>query len=154
MTSNATTVEDYLKGLPEERKVAIGQLRTAILKNLPKGFEEGIGYGMIVYYVPHSLYNEGYHGDPSLPLPYINIASQKNFIAIYSSVVYAKKEISDWFHKAYHERTGKKPDMGKGCIRFRNPAQIPTDLIGELASKMTVKEWIDVYEIIFRKKKI
>jgi hypothetical protein len=152
MTSNAKIVKEYLLELPEERKVAVDQLRAAILKNLPEGFEEGMGYGMIGYYVPHSLYPAGYHCDSSLPLPYMNIASQKNFIAVYSLLVYAKKEILDWFLKAYRERTGKKPDMGKSCIRFKNPDIIPFDLIGELASKMTVKEWIHLYESVFLKK--
>ncbi len=146
MTSEAKTVDLYLKELPEERKEPILRLREVILKNLPKGFEEGMGYGMIAYYVPHSRYPNGYHCDPKLPLPFMNLASQKNFIALYSMTLYSNKELLDWFQGAHQKTVGKKPDMGKSCIRFKNMKTIPYELIGTLASKVSVEDWIRLYE--------
>lgn len=127
------------------------ELRKVIAKNLPKGFSETMAYGMIAYVVPHSLYPDGYHCDPKTPLPFINIASQKNFIAVYHMGIYADKKLLDWFSKEYPKHSKTKLDMGKSCIRFKKPDQIPFKLIGELASKMTVKEWIALYEKAFRK---
>lgn len=146
MQSKATTVEEYLETLPEERKDAISKLRKTMLKNLPKGFKEGMGYGMLAYVVPHSLYPNGYHCDPKLPLPFINIASQKNFIAVYHMGVYADKKLLDWFTAQYPKHTKAKLDMGKSCIRFKKEEDIPFELIGELAGKMTPKQWVDLYE--------
>jgi len=146
MQSKATTVESYLNDLSEERKDVINQLRKVILKNLPKGFAEGMGYGMIGYFVPHSIYPNGYHCDPKQPLPFLSMASQKNFIALYHMGIYMNPALMDWFTAEYSKRVKGKLDMGKSCIRFKKMDQIPFDLIGELASKMTVKEWIDCYE--------
>lgn len=151
MTSNAKTPDAYLDQLPEERKVAMGKLRKRILDNLPDGFEETMNYGMIGYVVPHKLYPDGYHCDPKLPLPFMNIASQKNFIAVYNSAIYAKKEIFDWFVSEYPKYCKNRPDMGKSCIRFKKLDDIPYQLIGELASKMSVSEWIRLYEISIKK---
>ena len=146
MQSKATTIESYLNDLSEERKDVINQLRKVILKNLPKGFAEGMGYGMIGYFVPHSIYPNGYHCDPKQPLPFLSMASQKNFIALYHMGIYMNPDLMDWFTAEYAKRVKGKLDMGKSCIRFKKMEQIPFDLIGELASKMTVKEWIDCYE--------
>ena len=132
--------------LPEDGQAPIKKLREIIKKNLPKGFEETISYGMIGYVVPHSIYPDGYHCTPELPLPFMSIASQKNFIAVYSSSVYATKEFYDWFVNQYPKHCKRKLDMGKSCIRFRYIDEIPYELIGELASKMTVEEWIAIYE--------
>lgn len=152
MQSKAKTPEEYLESLPEDRKVAIQELRKEILKNLPNGFAEEMSYGMLGYVVPLSLYPQGYHCDPKLPLPFMNIASQKNFIAIYHMGVYADKKLLDWFTKEYAKAMGKtKLDMGKSCMRFKKPEQIPYKLIGELASKITPKEWISIYEKNFKK---
>lgn len=93
MQSKATTVEEYLASLPKDRKDAVSKLRKEIKKNLPKGFEEGMTYGMIGYVIPHSLYPKGYHCDPKQAFPFINIASQKNFVAVYHMGVYANKEL-------------------------------------------------------------
>ncbi len=152
MTSKATTVADYINELPEDRKAAITQLRNIFSKKLPKGFQEQMSYGMIGYVVPHSIYPGGYHCDPKLPLPFMNIASQKNFIAVYHMGIYANPKLLQWFTDTYAKQAKGKLDMGKSCMRFKKPDQIPFDLFGELATKMTVKEWIELYESAFRKK--
>src|SRR5258708_4649818 len=118
MTSKATTVDQYLAELPEDRRAAISAVRDAILKNLPKGYEEGMQYGMIGYYVPHSVFPAGYHCDPKQPLPFAHLASQKNYMAVYLMGVYGDSPHSKWFVDAY-KRTGKKLDMGKACVRFK-----------------------------------
>ncbi len=146
MQSTATTPEEYVNSLPEDRKKAIAELRKVIRKNLPKGFSEMMGYGMLGYAVPHSLYPDGYHCDPKQPLPFMGMASQKNFIAVYHMGIYADKKLFKWFTEEFPKHSEKKLDMGKSCIRFKNPEHIPYKLIGELASKMTPKEWIAVYE--------
>ena len=141
----ATTVNEYITSLPEERKAAITKLRKTIKANLPKGFEEGIGYGMIGYVVPHSLYPKGYHCNPKLPVPFINIGSQKNYIAMHHMGLYASKTLLDWF-VAEFEKVPSKLDIGKGCVRFKKPEEIPFELIGELVKKVTVKQWIEIME--------
>ena len=146
MQSKATSTEQYLKELPPDRQEAMSKLRKEILKNLPKGFKEEMSYGMIGYVVPHTLFPRGYHCDPKLPLPFMNIASQKNFIAVYHMGVYADKNLLDWFVKEYAKSTTAKLDMGKSCIRFKKMETIPYKLIGELSGKMTVADWINKYE--------
>jgi hypothetical protein len=153
MQSKAATPEEYLQSLPEDRKNAMTELRKVILTNLPKGFKEGMGYGMLGYAVPHTLYPAGYHCDPKLPLPFMSVASQKNFIAVYHMGVYADPKLLKWFTDEYPKHSKTKLDMGKSCIRFKKPDQIPFKLIGELASKMTVKEWIERYESAFKNRK-
>ena len=151
MQYQANTVEEYIDQIPEDRKSPIKKLRQTIKENLPKGFEEGILYKMIGYYVPHSLYPDGYHCDPQTPLPFINVASQKNFVALYHSGIYAKKELLDWFVAEYPKHCKYKLDMGKSCVRFKKMDDIPYDLIAELATKMTAEEWIDIYEKAIKK---
>ncbi len=146
MQSKATSVEAYIKELPADRQEAINKLRKVILKNLPKGFKEGMGYGMIGYVVPHTLYPKGYHCDPKLPLPFLSIASQKNAITLYHMGIYADPKLLDWFTKAYAKEVPGKLDMGKSCLRFKKPEAIPYRLIGELASRITPEEWIRLYE--------
>jgi hypothetical protein len=152
MKSTATTVEEYVASLPDERQAAINKLRTIVKKNLPKGFLETMNYGMIGYVVPHSKYPQGYHCDPTLPLPFMNIASQKNFIAVYHMGIYAYPPLLKWFSSEYPKHVKNKLAMGKSCMRFKKPEQIPFDLIGELASKMTPDKWIQTYEKAFKKK--
>jgi uncharacterized protein YdhG (YjbR/CyaY superfamily) len=152
MQSKATTVDAYLAELPEERQKAIAELRKVIKKNLPKGFQETMGYGMIGYVVPHSKYPAGYHCNPEQPLPFMNIASQKNFIAVYHMGVYADAKFLKWFTDAHAKASSKKLDMGKSCMRYKKAEDIPYKLIGELASKITVDEWIEKYENAFKKK--
>jgi uncharacterized protein YdhG (YjbR/CyaY superfamily) len=146
MQYKAVSADDYIAQIPEDRKAPIKKLRAAIKKNLPKGFKETIGYGMIGYCVPHSLYPAGYHCKPEDPLPFIGLASQKNFIAIYHMGIYASPELLKWFTEAYSKLKGKKLDMGKSCLRFKNADDIPYELIGELASKMSPEQWIKIYE--------
>ena len=151
MQSKATTPEQYLSELPEDRKEAMLKLRNAIKENLPQGFEEVISYGMLGYVVPHSIYPSGYHCNPKLPLPFINLASQKNFIALYHMGIYANKNLESWFVSEYPKHVKTKLDMGKSCIRFKKMEDIPFDFIGELAAKVSVEDWISNYEKAFRK---
>jgi hypothetical protein len=146
MQSKATTSEAYLTEIPEDRRKAFSKLRAVIKKNLPKGFKEEMHYGMIGFVVPHSKYPAGYHCDPKQPLPFMGIASQKNFIAVYHMGVYAIPELLKWFTAAHAKASPKKLDMGKSCIRYKKPEDIPFDLLGELASKMKPEDWIAVYE--------
>lgn len=146
MTSNATTPEAYINELPEERKAAIIKLRETIVSHLPKGFQEGMSYGMIGYVVPHTLYPSGYHCSPKLPLPFMSFASQKNFIALYHMGLYTNKELLDWFVAEYPKHSKYKLYMGKSCIRFKKIEAIPYQLIAELTQKMTPQEWINLYE--------
>lgn len=151
MRSEALTPLDYLDQLPEGRKAAMVHFRNIIVANLPAGFEEGMGYGMLGYFVPHTLYPAGYHCNPTLPLPFLNLASQKNFIALYHMGLYADPELIKWFIEAYPKHTTAKLDMGKSCIRFKNMETIPWALITELLTKMTPDHWISLYEKAFRK---
>lgn len=146
------TVSDYLINLPEERKETFNKLREVILINLPKGFEECINYGMIGYVVPHSIYKNGYHCDPKLPLPFMNIASQKNFIAIYHMGIYGNSDLMNWFLTEHKKHSNAKLDIGKSCIRFKKMNEIPIELIGKLVQQMSTTDWINQYEKLYRKK--
>lgn len=147
----AKTVDDYFKELPEDRKAPMNELRKVILKNLPKGFKECMAYGMVGYVVPLSMYPAGYHCDPSLPLGFMNIASQKNFIALYHMGIYGSPKLLKWFTDEYPKHSKAKLDMGKSCIRFKKPEQIPYKLVGELAAKITPEKWIEIYESHLKK---
>jgi uncharacterized protein YdhG (YjbR/CyaY superfamily) len=153
MQSNAATVKEYLASLPEDRIEAVTKLRNIIKKNLPKGFEECMSYGMIGYVIPHKIYPDGYHCTPNLPLPFMNIASQKNFVAMYHMGLYGDGALKTWFEEEYKKEVPAKMDMGKGCTRFKKMDQIPFKLIGELAKKITVKEYIEMYETNWKKSK-
>lgn len=151
MTSKATSVDQYINEVPEDRRTALQQLRAIILKNLPEGFQEEISYGMIGYVVPHSIYPKGYHCSPELPLPFMSFASQKNSINFYHMGIYAKPELYNWFVAEYPKHSKQKLDIGKSCFRIKKPENIPFELIGELARKMSVAEWIKTYEVAFNK---
>jgi len=153
MQSSAKTVEDYISQVPENQREAIIQLRTVILENIPEGYSEEMSYGMIGYVVPHSIYPKGYHCDAKLPLPFLNIAAQKNFIAVYHMGIYAKPELLKWFTEEFPKHSKLKLDMGKSCIRFKNVNHIPYTLIGELATTIKVADWISLYESTFLKNK-
>ncbi|KGO89962.1 DUF1801 domain-containing protein [Flavobacterium suncheonense] len=146
MQSSAKSTEDYLDSLPDDRKPAMEKLRNTIVKNLPKGFEETMSYGMLGWVVPHSMYPKGYHCDPKLPLPFLSIASQKNFIAVYHMGIYSDSNLLNWFTSEYPKHVKTKLDMGKSCIRFKKPDLIPFELIGELVQKMSPADWILKYE--------
>lgn len=152
MTSDAKNPDEYINSLPEDRKLYMEKLRNVILKNLPKGFQEGMGYGMMGYSVPHSIYPKGYHCKPTDPLPFMGMASQKNSINFYHMGIYANKELYDWFVAEYPKYSTRKLDMGKSCIRFKKFEEIPFDLIGELVTKISVEDWITTYESAFLKK--
>jgi hypothetical protein len=144
-------VQEILENLPEDRKDAVLKLHQTIVSNLPSGFEPGISYGMLGYVVPHSLYPAGYHCKPSEPLPFASLASQKNGISFYHMGLYADQSLMDWFIAEYPNHSSQKLDLGKSCIRFKKPDQIPFDLIGQLMQKMTAEEWISLYESMFKK---
>lgn len=146
MKIEAESVEEYLSKLHEDRKDALLKLRRVILDNIPDGFEETMLYSMPAYVVPHSRYPGGYHVNPETPLPFINFASQKNYVALYHSGVYADEDLLNWFRDEYPKHSKRKLDMGKSCIRFKKTDDIPYDLIGELVSKVTVDDWIATYE--------
>lgn len=145
MISSAQTPKEYMSQLPEERKAPMEKLRKTVLANLPAGFNEEMSYGMLGYVVPHSTFPRGYHCDPKLPLPFMSIASQKKFIALYHMGIYAEKELLDWFVSEYPKHCKFKLDMGKSCIRFKKIEDIPYELIAQLCQKMTVEEWIRIY---------
>ncbi|PKL79200.1 MAG: hypothetical protein CVV25_08870 [Ignavibacteriae bacterium HGW-Ignavibacteriae-4] len=146
MRIESNSPEEYISKLPDDRKEAMTKLRKTIKDNLPKGFKEVMSYGMIGYVVPHTLYPDGYHCSPELPLPFLSIASQKNFVALYHMGIYADKELLDWFVAEYPKYVKTKLDMGKSCIRFKKVETIPFDLIAELCTKMTAQQWINLYE--------
>lgn len=146
-----STISEYVNALPEERRVVIQKLQSLMKKNLPKGFEEQLSYGMIGYVVPHKIYPDGYHCDPKLPLPFISMASQKNFIALYHMGIYAVPQLLNWFVEEYPKHCKSRLDMGKSCIRFKKMEDIPYDLLAELMKKMTVQDWISCYEKNYKK---
>jgi hypothetical protein len=151
MQATINTPSEYIATLPPERQGVITQLHNTIMKNLPKGFQETMAYGMITYAVPHSLYPKGYHCNPKQALPFISIASQKNFIALYHMGIYANPSLLNWFVSEYPKHAKTKLDMGKSCIRFKKVEDIPYTLIAELIQKVSVKDWITTYENAFIK---
>ncbi|MEK6152370.1 DUF1801 domain-containing protein [Flavobacteriaceae bacterium 3-367] len=153
MRYEAATPEEYIEQLPKDRQQVMRKLRSVVLKNLPEGFEETMNYGMIGYVVPHSLYPDGYHCSPELPLPFMNLASQKNFIGVYHMGIYSDKSLLDWFVAEYPKYVPTKLDMGKSCIRFKKLETIPYGLIGELCTKIKVQDWINFYENAIKNRK-
>ncbi|MGR3812014.1 DUF1801 domain-containing protein [Jiulongibacter sp. NS-SX5] len=152
MTISADSPEEYIAKAPEERQEALNKIRDIINENIPEGFEHKIDSGMIAWVVPHSFFPDGYHCDPKKPLPFINLASQKNFIALYHMGVYAFPEILEWFQSEYPKHSKRKLDMGKSCLRLKKMDDIPYELIGELARKLTVEEWVNHYQEVMQKK--
>lgn len=146
MKTEVNTPEEYIEQIPEGRKEAIVKLRQIIKENLPSGFDEVISYGMLGYVVPHSIYPKGYHVDSKLPLPFINIASQKNYISIFHMGLYADEKLLEWFVSEYAKLGMVKLNMGKSCIRFKKPEHIPYQLLADLFCKVSPKEWINIYE--------
>lgn len=153
MTSDAKTVKEYLKQIPDDQKEMFNHIRDCIVANLPAGFEEVMSYGMIGYVVPHSIYKDGYHCNPKLPLPFMALAAQKNFIAFYHMGIYAKPALYEWFTHTYLKATPTKLDIGKSCLRFKKSANVPFALVGELVQKMTPQEWISIYEAQYKNKR-
>ena len=146
MPSDSPTPDQLFDALPDDRKEPMKALRSAVLNNLPAGFAETVESGMVSYVVPLSVYPAGYHCSPETPLPFISLASQKRHIAVYHMGVYSDPDLLDWFQSTYANVMSTKLNMGKSCIRFTNPKTIPIELIGELAAKMTVDDWVSRYE--------
>lgn len=146
MISTAATPEEYFESLPADRQEVMNRLYNTIANNLPNGFDQGMSYGMLTWVVPHSTYPNGYHCDPKQALPFLSLASQKNFIALYHMGIYADKALYDWFVAEYPKHSKTKLDMGKSCIRFKKPENIPFDLLAELFQKMTPADWVMQYE--------
>lgn len=151
MQSQAKSVEEYMNQVPDNQREALTFFRKTILENIPSGFSEQMNYGMIGYVVPHSIYPKGYHCDPKLPLPFLGLAAQKNFIAFYHMGIYVHPDLLHWFTAEFPKHSKLKLDMGKSCIRFKNVSQIPYTLIGELVQKIGVADWISLYESSFVK---
>jgi hypothetical protein len=152
MKSKAATVEEYLAGMPEDRRTAIAAVRQVILRNLDPNYEEGMLYGMIGYYVPHRVYPAGYHCDPKQPLPFAALGSLKSYMSLHLMSIYfgggaetAASGHARWFREEW-AKTGKKLDMGKACIHFKKLDDLPLDLIGEAVKRVTAKKYIDFYE--------
>ena len=146
MKIEANSVQEYLNNIPEERKPVMNRLRGIVKDNIPDGFEECLNYGMPSYVVPHSIYPDGYHCNTKLPLPFVSIANQKNFIALYHMGIYANPELMSWFVEEYPKHCKYKLDMGKSCVRFKKIDHIPYDLIEQLIKKMTADDWIKIYD--------
>jgi hypothetical protein len=146
MKADGKTVDEILTNLPEDRMEPFNTLHTVIMQNLPAGFEAAISYGGLGYVVPHSIYPAGYHCKPIEPLPFAGIASQKNSINFYHMGIYSDPALLEWFVSEYPKHSSQKLDMGKSCIRFKKFDAIPYGLIGELMQKISVEEWIDIYE--------
>lgn len=147
-----TTVNEYIEQLDESRQKVVQKIREVILKNQPEGFEETIDYGMIAYVVPLSIYPKGYRNDKKHPLPFVSLASQKNYISLYHMGVYSDKPMLDWFTVEYAKRCKTKLDMGKGCIRFKKMGDIPYDLIAQLMQKITPQQCVEQFERVYNKK--
>jgi hypothetical protein len=152
MTSDAATVEEYLAGLPEERRTAMNGVREVILAHLPEGYQEKMMYGMIGYVVPHELFPAGYHCDPKQPLSLAMLGSQKNYMSLYLMSVYGHEPTREWFQDAYHA-TGKKLDMGKSCVRFKKLEDLPLEVIGQAIARVPARTYIEHYEQALRKMK-
>ena len=146
MQSKAESPEAYIEGLPEDRQAVITAMRDTVKRNIPSGFEEIMSNGHFGWVVPHHVYPPGYHCDPKAPLPFLSIASQKNHIAFYHMGIYSDPLLLAWFQSEWPKHTDRKLDMGKSCIRYKKPEHVTVSLLGELASKMTAADWIDVYE--------
>lgn len=151
MQIKADSVEDYISKIPEERQEIFKKIFDTINDNLPKGFSKNVSYGMIGWAVPLETYPAGYHCTPSSPLPFIALASQKNFIAFYHMGMYANPELLDWFVAEFPKHSKRKLDMGKSCVRFKKMDDIPLELLAEVSKKMTVQDWISIYETQLKK---
>ncbi len=151
MTISAQSVEDYYNKIPPQHKAAMEGLRRVIRENIPEGFAEALSYGAPGFVVPHSLYPSGYHCKPQEALPFITLMSQKHYIGLYHLGIYADAELLNWFQEEYPKHSPTRLDMGKSCIRFKKMDDIPYALISELASRMSVQQWLSIYEARIKK---
>jgi len=150
MADQPKTPKEYLESLPEDRRKAIREVRAAVNKGLPKGYKEGIQYGFIGWFVPHSLYPDGYHCAPEQPVPFAGLASQKNYMSLYLMCIYGDQRQRTWFEKEW-KKTGKKLSMGKACVRFKNVDDVPLDLITKAVGRVPVKKFLAHYESVIPK---
>jgi hypothetical protein len=139
--SAAQSADEYIAALPDERREALSTVREVVLRNLPDGFEEGMQYGMIWYYIPLERFPNTYNGQP---LGLAGLASQKNYMAIYLNAVYGDRSTEAWFRERY-AASGKRLDMGKVCVRFRRLEDLPLDLIGETIARVDLERYLDQY---------
>ncbi len=146
MQSKAATPQDYIDSLPEDRRAMVSAIRDTINDNLPDGFEAGMQYGMLGWFVPHSVYPDGYHCDAKQPVPYIGLANQKNKVSLYLFCVYVDSDLAQWFEQSLRDFLGKKPDMGKSCVRFKRLEDVPLDLIAETVRKMPLDAFMERYQ--------
>lgn len=152
MQSKAATVEQYIAELPPDRREIVSTVRNVILKNLDKGYQECMGYGMMGYAVPHSIFPAGYHCNPKQPLPFAGLASQKQYVSLYIMFLYCgcdgsvETDVLKWFRDAWAKSGKKKLDMGVCCIRFKKLDEIPLDVIGEAIKRMPLKDYVAGYE--------
>ena len=142
----AKSIEEYIKSLPDDRIEVVHKLINVIEDNIPFGYVKIMNYNMPSFVIPHSIYPAGYHVTPDLPLPFIGVASQKNHIGFYHMGLYADSKLLDWFIAEYSKLCKSKLNMGKSCIRFKKMEDIPYGLVGELSKKMTIQDWISIYE--------
>ena len=145
MAAKPTTVKEYLDSLPEDRRKALRKVRAAVNKGLPKGYKEGIQYGMLGWFIPHRVYPAGYHCDPKQPVPFAGLASQKNYMSLYLMCIYGDEKHKGWFEKEW-KKSGKKLDMGKSCIRFKKVEDLPLEVITEAVSRVPVDKFLAHYE--------
>ena len=143
--SKAKTVTEYLAELPEERRKALQVLRKLIKANTDSGIEERMSYGMIGYHVPLRIYPDGYHCDPTMPLPYAALASQARHLSVYMMGLYSDRDDAAWFQRAWRA-AGHRLDMGKSCVRFRSLDDVPLDVLAEAFRRMPSQRYIAVYE--------
>ena len=151
-SAKPTTVKQYIDGLPEDRRKAIRAVRAAVNRALPKGYKEGVQYGMIGWFVPHSIFPAGYHCDPKQPVPFAGLASQKGYMSLYLMCVYGDAKHRAWFEKAW-KKSGKKLSMGKSCVRFKHVDDLALDVIEEAIARVPVKDFIAHYEAAIPKSK-
>jgi uncharacterized protein YdhG (YjbR/CyaY superfamily) len=140
-TSTATTPEEYIAALPDDRREAVATVREVINRNLPPGYVEGMSYGMIAWWVPLETFGDTYNGEP---LGLAGIASQKNYMSLYLMTVYGSLEEEAWFKERY-ARSGKKLNMGKSCLRFRRLEEVPLDVIGETIARADLDRMLAHY---------
>lgn len=146
MQSNEPNVQAYMNSLPDDRRAAVQAIRDAVIATLPTGFVEQMSYGMIGWVVPHALYPAGYHCDRKLPLPFMALAAQKNSTNLYHMGLYADPELMGWFQAEHAKASARKLDIGKSCVRYKKLADVPLQLISALSAKMSVAQWVALYE--------
>ena len=145
MAAKPTTVKALIDSLPEDRKKAMRKVRATVNRALPKGYKEGIQYGMIGWFVPHRIYPDGYHCDPSQGVPFAGLASQKNYMSLYLMCIYGDEKQRAWFEREW-KKSGKKLNMGKSCIRFKSVDDLALDVIEEAIARVPVDDYIAHYE--------